>query len=67
MISILLNIVLFYLFAGFVFALVFAFRWVDKMDEQACGAPIGFRLMILPASILLWPYLLRRHLKNKFS
>jgi hypothetical protein len=58
-VSIILLIVQIYLLAGFVFALIFAFRWVDEVDEQAHGAPLTFRLLIIPASTLLWPYLLK--------
>lgn len=67
MIDLLLTVALFYLAAGFIFALLFVFRWVDQFDEQAKGASIGFRLLLIPASTLLWPYLLRRKLKRKTS
>jgi len=64
-VSIILLLVLVYLLAGFVFALLFAFRWVDEFDEQADGAPLTFRLLIIPASALLWPYLLKIHREKR--
>ena len=65
MISLLLLIALLYLAIGFVFACVFAFKLVDKFDEQALGAPLGFRLLIIPGSTLLWPYLLKHQLQKE--
>ncbi|MEO6168761.1 MAG: hypothetical protein ABIO46_01225 [Chitinophagales bacterium] len=67
MIYLLLIVAFLYLVAGFIFALLFVFRWVDQFDEQAKGASIGFRLLLIPGSTLLWPYLLRRQLKRKTS
>ena len=66
-VSIILLLVLVYLFAGFVFAVIFAFRWVDEFDEQTRGAPLMFRLLIIPASALLWPYLLKIHREKRKS
>jgi len=45
---------------GLLFALPFAARGVDRLDPDARGARLGFRLAILPASVALWPLLLRR-------
>ncbi|MBX7142273.1 MAG: hypothetical protein K1X63_14450 [Chitinophagales bacterium] len=56
-----------YLAAGFLFALWFAFSKVDELDEEARGAPLLFRLLIIPASALLWIYLLKRILEKKKS
>lgn len=56
-----------YLAAGFLFAIWFAFSKVDELDEEARGAPLLFRLLIIPASALLWIYLLKRILEKKKS
>ena len=56
----LLIVVSIYLAIGLVFAILFAFRWVNKFDEEANGASLMFRLLIIPASTLLWIYLLKR-------
>jgi hypothetical protein len=53
-----------YAAAGFLFALVFISIGVQRIDPEARGAGVGFRLIILPASVALWPYLLRRWLSG---
>lgn len=64
--GILLLAALSYLVIGILFALWFAFRKVDAFDEEAKGAPLLFRLLIIPASTVLWIYLLKRiREKNK--
>ena len=52
------EIALVYLLAGFVFAVWFAFKKVNHFDEEAKGAPLTFRLLIIPGSALLWIFLL---------
>ena len=49
-----------YLLAGLIFAVLFAFKLVDDYDEEAKNAPLIFRLLIVPASALLWIYLLKK-------
>lgn len=49
-----------YLLAGVIFGLPFVALWVDRIDRAAAGAPIGFRLLILPGAVALWPLLLSR-------
>lgn len=43
--------------AGLLFAAVFVTRGVGEIDLSALRAPLGFRIMIFPASALLWPVL----------
>ncbi len=45
---------------GVLFALVFAARGVGRVDPNARGAPLGFRLLIVPGVAALWPLMLRR-------
>lgn len=49
-----------YLLLGAFFAIPFAFRWVRRLDPVAEHGTVGFRLLILPGAILLWPLLARR-------
>ena len=56
-----------YLASGFQVAIWVAFIKVDELDEEARGAPLLFRLLIIPASALLWIYLLKRILEKKKS
>ena len=66
--NIILIIIATYLACGFVFAIPFVIRGADKIDEGAHGATWGFRVIILPASIVFWPLLLKKWIsanKNK--
>ncbi len=54
------RIVLVYAAVGVVFALAFAWAGAARLDPGARGAGWGFKLMILPGSAALWPYLALR-------
>lgn len=47
---------------GLLFSLAFVTRGIERLDPGAQGATWGFRLIALPASVALWPLLLRRWL-----
>lgn len=49
--------------AGLLFAAAFVFR-VQRVDSEAQGSGIGFRLLILPGVAALWPLLLSRWLRH---
>jgi hypothetical protein len=49
-----------YAIAGMVFAIPFLMRGVVRIDDRAHSAGLGFRLIILPGVIALWPVLIRR-------
>lgn len=49
-----------YVLLGFLFALFFITRGVQRVDTQARNASIGFRLIILLGVLAFWPLLLRR-------
>ena len=49
-----------YVTLGTIFGVIFVLRGAGRVDPSAIGAPWGFRLLILPGSIALWPLLLRR-------
>ncbi|HKP28458.1 MAG TPA: hypothetical protein VJU15_03610 [Gemmatimonadales bacterium] len=53
-----------YLLVGLVFALPFAWRWSGRLDPVAANGTPGFRLLMLPAAILLWPWLALRLLRD---
>jgi hypothetical protein len=46
-----------YVGAGVVFALAFATGGVSRVDARAAGAGWGFRVLIVPGAVLLWPVL----------
>ena len=49
-----------YNIAGLVFAIAFVITGVKRIDSQAIGSGSGFRLLIFPGAVALWPLLLRR-------
>ena len=51
-----------YLLCGLVFAIPFVLVAVGKLDPHAQKGSWGFRLIIIPGVIGLWPLLLRRWL-----
>lgn len=55
--AIVLQVAGFYLGIGLVFAIAFVVAGVGRIDPTSRGAPIGFRLVILPGVTLLWPLL----------
>ena len=63
--AIVLLVFAIYLLLGFVFALVFVIRGITVVDPAAEGAGVVVRIMLLPASTLLWPYLLICWLKAR--
>lgn len=58
------RLVLAYFLIGVLFAVPFAFRWVQRLDPVAAHGTVGFRLLILPGAVLLWPHLARRLLQG---
>lgn len=54
-----------YLLAGAGFAIPFAFRWSGRLDPVATHGTTGFRLLIIPGAILLWPLLLARLVRSR--
>ena len=45
---------------GAIFAVAFVTRGVERIDPAAKGASRGFRLIVVPGVVALWPLLLRR-------
>ena len=48
---------------GLLFALAFALKGASALDHAAHSGTIGFRLLIFPGAMALWPLLARRWLK----
>lgn len=53
--STLLTSIIVYVLAGMVIAPFLSFTQLHKIDPAAIGASLGFRLIILPGLVLLWP------------
>jgi len=54
----------FYFAIGFLFAVAFVATGVKRLDPNASGSSIAFRLLILPGSTAFWPLLLRRWIRR---
>ena len=67
LVSIFLTALLIYLVAGFAFGIAFVIKGVEVVDEGAHGTGWGFRLIILPGVIFLWPVLLRKWVNTKIK
>lgn len=59
-VKIALMLGLLYLLAGFVFAILFLSKGIEKVDTAAHGSGLGFRLIIFPGTVALWPVLLKK-------
>lgn len=55
-----LLVVSMYAGIGVIFAAFFVTAGVSRIDAEAEGASLGFRLLILPGTIALWPLLLSK-------
>jgi len=53
-----------YLGCGFFFAIPFILSGVKQIDPHAMHGSWGFRLLIIPGTMVFWPLLLRRWLKG---
>ena len=53
-----------YVALGVVFAVAFVWVGVKRIDSQAVGSGLGFRILIFPGSVAFWPLLLRRWAKG---
>jgi len=63
----LVRLVGLYLLVGFCFGLFFVIHGINRIDPSARSSGWGFRLIILPGVIALWPLLTSRMLRNQSS
>lgn len=63
--ELLVILVLIYAALGIAFAIAFVTLGVARVDEAARGAPLGFRLLILPGTAALWPIMLMKWLRAR--
>lgn len=53
-----------YFACGVLFAIPFVLRGAGKVEPVAQGGTWGFRVLIFPGSMTLWPYLLYRWVRT---
>ena len=49
---------------GALFAVAFVTIGVQRIDSQAKGSGLGFRLLIFPGAVAFWPLMLRRWVRG---
>jgi len=54
-----------YLACGLIFALPFVLVGVDRMDPHAVRGTWGFRVLIVPGTVFLWPLLAWRWMASR--
>ena len=64
MAELILLVALVYILLGVVYGAYFVIKGILILDSSAVGSPWGFRLVIFPGVILLWPYLMYKVLKR---
>ena len=64
-IGIIISIVGLYILCGILFAIPFIIKGVTTIDKGAHGTKLGFRIIILPGTIIFWPLLLKKWIKAK--
>jgi hypothetical protein len=52
-----------YLLCGFLFAMVFIFKGINKVDEGAHGSSAGFKIIIIPGIMVFWPVLMKKWIR----
>jgi hypothetical protein len=65
MVEILLIIAAIYLALGVLFVIPFLIKGLNKIDEGAHSSTIGFKIIIIPGVIALWPVLLSKWMKKR--
>ena len=63
--SLFVEMLTLYAAVGLVFAIAFLTQGVSRIDEHAAGTGLGFRLLILPGVVALWPFLLNRWIRAR--
>ena len=58
--TVLVTLIGIYVLIGVLFALPFVLRGVGRLDPSAEQGSRGFRILLLPGSVALWPVLARK-------
>jgi hypothetical protein len=57
------NLFIGYLALGILFALAFVAIGIGRVDPVAKDSSVGFRLIIFPGVVAMWPWLLKRWIR----
>jgi hypothetical protein len=64
-VTVLLSLLGLYVAVGIFFAIPFVLRGVNRLDPHAANGTWGFRMLIIPGTVFLWPLLLRRWMSGE--
>jgi hypothetical protein len=64
-VTVVLEVVAAYGATGILFALAFLTFGIGRIDPGARGAGLGFRLMVFPGVVALWPLMLVRWISKE--
>jgi hypothetical protein len=56
-----------YLLLGLLFAILFSWKGLKKVDPATVGSSLWFKLLILPGLCAFWPFMLYKWTKIKGS
>jgi len=62
-ITLIISALAIYVAAGLLFAIAFVSVGIHKVDRVTIGTSLGFRLLLIPGSALLWPKLLMKWIR----
>jgi hypothetical protein len=54
-----------YVILGVCFGVFFVVSGAEKIHHSTKGGGIGLKLLLLPASVIFWPYLLLKIMKHQ--
>jgi hypothetical protein len=63
--QLLVNLGGIYAALGAIFAVGFLWRWVGRLDPAAAHATWGFRVLVFPGVVMLWPLFVVRVLRGR--
>lgn len=62
-----IKIIRAYIFAGLIFTIPFLLFGIQRVDPEATGWNIGFRIVIIPGLCVFWPLFAVRWVRGKRS
>lgn len=63
-VRVLVNLFYLYLLAGVIFAVLFLWRGIDKIDDATKGISWKTRALFFPGLVALWPVFLKKWKKS---